>query len=146
MCRLSTFCHELFAYDLVISDSFDVFYLELFLILSNSANFPISVEQTSFAIETVRDTQTTINAMQGAAKLLKQEHKKINLDEVEDMQDDLGGVFHVLSLLFLLILFIAIFVIFSLDIMITLSPTILLLLLLFLAFFFLYCFFLFFLS
>ena len=51
----------------------------------------LSVEQTSFAMESVRDTQTMVAAMQTAAKQLKVEHKKININQIEDMQDDLSG-------------------------------------------------------
>jgi charged multivesicular body protein 5 len=50
-----------------------------------------NIEQTSFAIETVKDTQTTIFAMKAAQEQLRTEHKKINISEVEDMQDDLEG-------------------------------------------------------
>lgn len=49
------------------------------------------MEQTSFAIDSVKDTQTTVAAMQAASKQLKVEHKKINIAEIEDMQDDLTG-------------------------------------------------------
>ena len=51
------------------------------------------MEQTSFAIESVRDTQTTISAMQAASKQLKMEHKKIDIGAIEDMQDDLSGTY-----------------------------------------------------
>lgn len=54
----------------------------------------LSVEQTSFAMESVRDTQTMVAAMQTAAKQLKVEHKKININQIEDMQDDLSGEDH----------------------------------------------------
>ncbi len=72
-----------------------------------------NVEQTSFAIESVKDTQTTVQmfffviflipsptvvvclrqvaAMKLASKTLKVEQKKINLSDIEDMQDDLTG-------------------------------------------------------
>ena len=49
------------------------------------------MEQTSFAIDSVKDTQTTVAAMTAASKQLKVEHKKINISEIEDMQDDLTG-------------------------------------------------------
>mmetsp|Transcript_7787 Transcript_7787/g.7862 ORF Transcript_7787/g.7862 Transcript_7787/m.7862 type:complete len:226 (+) Transcript_7787:212-889(+) len=52
-----------------------------------------NVEQTSFAIDSVKDTQTTIFAMQAASKQLKVEHTKIDLGAIEDMQDDLGDMF-----------------------------------------------------
>ena len=49
-----------------------------------------NLEQTNFALDTVKDTQETVAAMKGAAKALKVEQKKINIDEVEDCQDDLA--------------------------------------------------------
>lgn len=51
-----------------------------------------NVEQTQFAIESVKDTQTTVTAMKAAGKMLKKEHKKLNINEIEDMQDDLAGM------------------------------------------------------
>lgn len=53
------------------------------------ANQAFNVDQTAFAIETVKSTQSTVVAMQAAAKTLKKENKKINLSEIEDMQDDM---------------------------------------------------------
>jgi charged multivesicular body protein 5 len=50
-----------------------------------------NIDQTSFAIETVKNTQTTVAAMKDAAKTLKAENKKLDLNEIEDMQDDLEG-------------------------------------------------------
>ncbi len=55
------------------------------------AGAAFNVEQTAFAIESVKDTQTTVFAMKAAAKTLKAEQKKINISEIEDMQDDLAG-------------------------------------------------------
>jgi len=51
-----------------------------------------NVEQTAFAIESVQNTQVTIAAMKTASKQLKVEQKKINLSEIEDMQDDLADL------------------------------------------------------
>lgn len=50
-----------------------------------------NIDQTSFAIETIKTTQVTVAAMKEANKQLKIENKKINLNEIEDMQDDLEG-------------------------------------------------------
>ena len=55
------------------------------------ANQAFNIDQTSFAIETVKNTQITVSAMKSAAKTLKAEQKKINLNELEDMQDDMEG-------------------------------------------------------
>jgi len=52
-----------------------------------------NIDQTAFAIESIRDTQTTVAAMKAAAVQLKQEHKKINLNEIDDMQDELSDMF-----------------------------------------------------
>jgi charged multivesicular body protein 5 len=49
--------------------------------------------QTSFAMDTIKDTHTTIAAMKDASKQLKLEHKKINLNEIEDLNDDLADMF-----------------------------------------------------
>ena len=58
----------------------------------NMASQAFNVEQTAFAIETVQDTQTTIKAMKKATVTLKEESEKIDLDEIEDMQDDLADM------------------------------------------------------
>lgn len=50
-----------------------------------------NIDQTAFAIDTVKDTHTTVAAMKAATVTLKQENKKVNLGEIEDMQDDLEG-------------------------------------------------------
>ncbi|CAM9801105.1 unnamed protein product [Phaeothamnion confervicola] len=45
-----------------------------------------NVEQTSFAIDSIKDTQTTVAAMKAANKQLKMETKKINISEVRQRQ------------------------------------------------------------
>lgn len=50
-----------------------------------------NVDQTSFAIETVKGTQATVAAMQQGVKTLKMENKKIDLNELENMQDEMEG-------------------------------------------------------
>jgi charged multivesicular body protein 5 len=51
-----------------------------------------NVAQTAFAIESVKDTQTTIAAMKAASVVLKAENKKMNISEIEDMQDDFADM------------------------------------------------------
>ena len=46
-----------------------------------------------FALETVKDSHTTIAVMQAASRQLKTEHKKIDVDKIEDMNDDLADMF-----------------------------------------------------
>ncbi|KAJ0400189.1 hypothetical protein ATCC90586_009325 [Pythium insidiosum] len=48
--------------------------------------------QATFAIETSKDTIATVSAMKSAAVQLKAETKKINLNELEDMQDDMADL------------------------------------------------------
>ena len=48
-----------------------------------------NIDQTAFAISSVKDSQTTVAAMKEATKQLKAENKKINLNEIEDMNDDM---------------------------------------------------------
>merc|ERR1719270_3301368 len=39
----------------------------------------------------LKDTKTTVNAMKTGVKEMKKEFKNINIDQIEDMQDDLGA-------------------------------------------------------
>lgn len=55
-------------------------------------NQQFNIDQTSFAIDTVKATQVTVQAMSAAAKTLKKEQKKINLNDLENMQDDMEGI------------------------------------------------------
>lgn len=52
----------------------------------------MNVERTVFALETVKDSQVTMGALKEAAKQLKEEQKKINISELEDIQDDLADL------------------------------------------------------
>ena len=45
-----------------------------------------NIEQTSFAIDSIKDTQTTVAAMKAASTTLKMESKKLNIDQIEDTQ------------------------------------------------------------
>ncbi|CAH8849215.1 unnamed protein product [Trichobilharzia szidati] len=56
------------------------------------SNQSFNIEQTNFAIQTVRDTKTTVDAMKVGAKELKKEMKRIDLNNVEDLQDDLADL------------------------------------------------------
>ena len=51
-----------------------------------------NVEQTNFAIDSVKDTLTTVQAMKTASKTLKKEVKKVDLSQIEDLQDDLADM------------------------------------------------------
>ncbi len=48
--------------------------------------------ETHFAAQSVKDTLTTVSALKGAATSLKAEHAKLDIGEIEDMQDDLADL------------------------------------------------------
>ena len=48
-----------------------------------------NMEQANFATENLKNTITTVDAMKSANKEMKVAYKKVNLDQIEDIQDDL---------------------------------------------------------
>lgn len=48
-----------------------------------------NMEQANFATQTLKDTQTTVTAMKMGVKEMKREYKKIDIDNIEDLQDEL---------------------------------------------------------
>ncbi|KAJ3126738.1 cell division control protein [Nowakowskiella sp. JEL0407] len=48
-----------------------------------------NMEQTNFATENLKNTITTVDAMKTASKELKSQYKKINIDKIESMQDEM---------------------------------------------------------
>jgi charged multivesicular body protein 5 len=48
-----------------------------------------NLEQQNFAIQSLKDTKTTVDAMKIGAKDFKKAYKHINIDQIENMQDDL---------------------------------------------------------
>ncbi|CAM9548266.1 unnamed protein product [Choristocarpus tenellus] len=51
-----------------------------------------NIEQTSFAIDSIKDTATTVSAMKAAGKSLKTEVKKMDLNEIEDLTDNMADM------------------------------------------------------
>ncbi|KAK9707683.1 Vacuolar protein-sorting-associated protein 60 [Basidiobolus ranarum] len=51
-----------------------------------------NMEQASFATENLRDTIVTVEAMQLANKELKSQYKKVNIDKIEDLQDEMADL------------------------------------------------------
>lgn len=47
------------------------------------------MEQTNFATQMLKDTHTTVAAMRTGVKEMKQAYKKVNIDSIEDLQDEL---------------------------------------------------------
>lgn len=45
-----------------------------------------NMEQTNYTTQTLKDTKTTVAAMKLGVQDMKKEFKKINIDEIEDLQ------------------------------------------------------------
>ncbi|OQR79282.1 charged multivesicular body protein 5-like [Tropilaelaps mercedesae] len=48
-----------------------------------------NMEQANFATQQLKDTKITVEAMKLGVREMRHEYKKINLNEIEDLQDDL---------------------------------------------------------
>ena len=46
----------------------------------------------NYSTQMLKDTKTTVNAMKTGVKEMKKEFKNINIDQIEDMQDELGDM------------------------------------------------------
>lgn len=57
--------------------------------LENLRNQSFNMEQANFATQTLKDTKTTVDAMKLGVKEMKKEYKKVDIDKIEDLQDDL---------------------------------------------------------
>ena len=55
----------------------------------NLANQSFNMEQTNFATQMLKDTKTTVDAMKLGVQEMKKEYKKVNLTQIEDIQDEL---------------------------------------------------------
>ena len=51
-----------------------------------------NMEQTNFATENLKNTVTTIETMKIASKEIKSQFKKMNIDKIENMQDDMADL------------------------------------------------------
>ncbi|KAJ4452410.1 putative Vacuolar protein sorting-associated protein 60.1 [Paratrimastix pyriformis] len=52
-------------------------------------NQAFNVDQTTFATQSMRDTVTTVSAMKGAAKELKQSFKGMRIESIDSLQDEM---------------------------------------------------------
>ncbi|KAL1483112.1 hypothetical protein MTO96_002182 [Rhipicephalus appendiculatus] len=48
-----------------------------------------NMEQANFATQTLKDTKITMDAMRLGVREMKREYKKVNLDDIDDLQDEL---------------------------------------------------------
>lgn len=60
--------------------------------VENLRNQSFNMEQANYAAQTLKDTQSTVVAMRDANKSMKKEFKKINIEEIDDMQDELADM------------------------------------------------------
>nr|CAG4648272.1 EOG090X0EA1 [Moina brachiata]SVE93280.1 EOG090X0EA1 [Moina brachiata] len=51
-----------------------------------------NMEQANYATQTLKDTQATVKAMQIGMKEMQKEFKKINIDQIEDIQDEMADM------------------------------------------------------
>ncbi|XP_023173328.1 charged multivesicular body protein 5 [Drosophila hydei] len=55
-------------------------------------NQSFNMEQANYAAQSLKDTQATVAAMKDGVKQMKTEYKKINIDQIEDMHDDMADM------------------------------------------------------
>jgi len=55
----------------------------------NLLNQSFNMEQTNFATQMLKDTKVTVDAMKTGVKEMKREYKKVDIDQIEDLQDEL---------------------------------------------------------
>ncbi|KRT78253.1 hypothetical protein AMK59_8151 [Oryctes borbonicus] len=60
--------------------------------LENLRGQSFNMEQANFAHQTLKDTHTTVVAMKDGMKQMKKEFKKINIEEIDDVQDELADM------------------------------------------------------
>ncbi|KAJ8035869.1 Charged multivesicular body protein 5 [Holothuria leucospilota] len=58
--------------------------------LDNLRQQSFNMEQANYAAQTLKDTKTTVDAMKLGVKEMKKEYKKVNIDQIEDLQDDMS--------------------------------------------------------
>lgn len=58
----------------------------------NLRNQAFNLDQANFGIQSLKDTQQTVIAMKTGLKEMKREFGKINIDQIEDVQDDLADL------------------------------------------------------
>ncbi|KAF9937626.1 Charged multivesicular body protein 5 [Mortierella antarctica] len=51
-----------------------------------------NMEQAAFTTENLKNVMTTVDAMQTANKTMKSQYKKVNLDNIEKMQDEMEDI------------------------------------------------------
>ena len=60
--------------------------------LGNVMNQQFNIDQVKFTSESIQDTINVYGALKEATEVQKQEMKKLDIDKLEDMQDDLADL------------------------------------------------------
>lgn len=60
--------------------------------LENLRNQSFNMEQANYTVSTLKDTQATVAAMKDSAQVMKKEFKKINIDQIDDLQDEMADM------------------------------------------------------
>merc|ERR1712243_425818 len=60
--------------------------------VENLRNQSFNMEQVNYSTQMLKDTKITVNAMKTGVKEMKREFKNVNIDQIEDLQDDLGDM------------------------------------------------------
>ncbi|KAL3278102.1 hypothetical protein HHI36_013447 [Cryptolaemus montrouzieri] len=60
--------------------------------LENLRGQSFNMEQANYANQALKDTHTTVVAMRDGMNQMKKEFKKINIDDIEDVQDELADM------------------------------------------------------
>lgn len=55
-------------------------------------NQSFNMEQANYAAQSLKDTQQTVVAMKDGVKQMQKEFKKINIDQIEDIHDDMADM------------------------------------------------------
>jgi len=55
----------------------------------NLAQQSFNMEQSNMALTTLKDTKTTVDAMKMGLTQMKKEYKKVNIDQIDTMQDEM---------------------------------------------------------
>ncbi|KAK3914761.1 Charged multivesicular body protein 5 [Frankliniella fusca] len=54
-----------------------------------------NMEQANYATQSLKDTQSTVIAMKAGVKQMQKEFKKINIGEIDDLQDDMADMLEI---------------------------------------------------
>lgn len=60
--------------------------------LDNLRSQSFNMEQANYAHQTLKDTHSTVAAMKDGVKQMKKEFKKINIEEIDDIQDEMADL------------------------------------------------------